>query len=92
MEEADLTGLTSAELMIIIANVEDLEEVADALTELSRRDPQMAASCCFQPYGESLSSEFLTAVETRYLALRDADRMHIQENYEWFKKSFEGRL
>ncbi|KOP64834.1 hypothetical protein AMS62_05920 [Bacillus sp. FJAT-18019] len=45
-----------------------------------------------QPFGESLSSEFLNAILERYLELSDADKKHIHDNYEWFKESFEEKL
>ncbi len=45
-----------------------------------------------QPFGESLSSEFLNAIVRRYLELSDVDKARIHENYEWFKESFEDKL
>ncbi|KOR87849.1 hypothetical protein [Paenibacillus solani] len=45
-----------------------------------------------QPFGESLSSEFLNAILERYLELSDADKKRIHDNYEWFKESFEEKL
>lgn len=45
-----------------------------------------------QPFGESLSSEFLNAIVRRFLELSDADKTRILENYEWFKESYEDKL
>ena len=45
-----------------------------------------------QPFGESLSSEFLYAIVRRYLELSDADKTRIRENYEWFKESYEEKI
>lgn len=45
-----------------------------------------------QPFGESLSLEFLNAIVRRYLELSDADKTRILENYEWFKESYEDKL
>lgn len=45
-----------------------------------------------QPFGESLSSDFLKSIVGRYLELCDDDKKRILENYEWFKESYEDKL
>ncbi|PYE42104.1 hypothetical protein HUB98_07195 [Paenibacillus barcinonensis] len=45
-----------------------------------------------QPFGESLSSEFLNAILERYFELSDAEKERIHDNYEWFKESFVKKL
>ncbi|MEK3903610.1 MULTISPECIES: hypothetical protein [unclassified Paenibacillus] len=146
--EAYIASMDDTELISIVTNLENLDEVTTALTELSIRYKEMVVPYCIkilgedlgdeflqavafnllyevdhekakeiitkkltkasatligaimdnlssdslQPFGESLSSEFLTAILERYLELRDADKKRIQDNYEWFKESFEKKL
>ncbi|EFM11309.1 hypothetical protein PaecuDRAFT_1755 [Paenibacillus curdlanolyticus YK9] len=45
-----------------------------------------------QPFGASLSSEFLQSIIDRYLELSDSDRKRILDNYEWYKESYKDRL
>lgn len=45
-----------------------------------------------QPFGEALSSEFLSAVVGRYLELSDDDKTRIRESYEWFRESYANKL
>lgn len=45
-----------------------------------------------QPFGKSLSSEFLNSIVDRYSELSDADKKRILENYEWFQESYEDKL
>ncbi|GIO91378.1 hypothetical protein [Paenibacillus lactis] len=137
--------MNNAELITIITNLDNLDEVTTALTELSIREKEVALPYCLkileedlgdeflqavafnllyegdhekakeiitrkltnastvligaimdnlstdslQPFGESLSTEFLNAILERYLDLSDADKERIHDNYEWFKVSFE---
>ncbi|WP_355323471.1 hypothetical protein [Paenibacillus jiagnxiensis] len=45
-----------------------------------------------QPFGISLSSEFLQSLADRYLDFSDDDKKRIHENYEWFKESYKDKL
>jgi len=146
--EAYIASMNNAELITIITNLNNLDEVTTALTELSIREKEVALPYCLkileedlgdeflqavafnllyegdhekakeiitrkltnastaligaimdnlstdslQPFGESLSTEFLNAILERYLDLSDADKERIHDNYEWFKVSFEKKL
>ncbi|MFB5681416.1 hypothetical protein ACE3NQ_10885 [Paenibacillus terreus] len=45
-----------------------------------------------QPFGLSLSSEFLQSLADRYFDFSDDDKKRIYENYEWFKESYKDKL
>lgn len=146
--ETYISSMNHDQLIAIVNRLEDYEEVATALTELSVRDKEQATLFCskileenlgdeflqavafnllyegdhekaveivnknvlsapaallgaimdnlstdsLQPFGKSLSSEFLNSIVDRYLALSDADKKRILENYEWFQESYKDKL
>lgn len=46
----------------------------------------------FQPYGESLSADFLQSVAGRFSELGEDGQTRIRKNYEWFKESYKDKL
>ncbi|MBP1996724.1 hypothetical protein [Paenibacillus eucommiae] len=146
--EAYISSMNHDQLIAIVNSLENFEEVATALTELSIRDKEKASPFCYkileenlgdeflqavafnllyegdhekameivnknilsapaavlgaimdnistdslQPFGKSLSSEFLNSIVDRYLELSDADKKRILENYEWFQESYKNKL
>lgn len=60
--ETYIASMNNAELITIITNLDNLDEVTTALTELSIRDKEGAVPYCLKILKEDLGDEFLQAV------------------------------